>query len=149
MVKIFLRFLAGVNCYNRWVLSGGHKITSRIGISWTHSLHFCFNLFLTQWMMAILSERCKPDKCESINNSLKLSFVNSTLCERRTSFCTGLISRKLCDFYICFQPALLHSQCLTSFSSINHLLYWYARFSIYFFDSLDQPICKYVSFWRL
>ena len=31
-----------------------------------------------------------------------------SLCERRTSFCTGLISRKLCRF-LCFRLALLHS----------------------------------------
>ena len=34
-----------------------------------------FNLFLTQWIMAILSERCKLDNFEP-KNSLKLSFTN-------------------------------------------------------------------------
>ena len=51
------------------------KITSRISVSWTHSLPFCFNLFLTQWIMAILSKGCKPDNFEP-HNSLKLSFTN-------------------------------------------------------------------------
>ena len=32
-----------------------------------------FDLFLTQWILAVLSKRCKPDNFES-NNSLKLSF---------------------------------------------------------------------------
>ena len=32
----------------------------------------------------------------------------AVLCEERTSFCTGLISRKLCRF-LCFRLALLHS----------------------------------------
>ena len=49
------------------------KITSRFNISLTHSLPFCSNLFLTQWIMAILSKRCKPDNFEE-HNSLKLSF---------------------------------------------------------------------------
>ena len=34
-----------------------------------------FDLFLTQWIMAILSKRCKPDNFES-HNSLKLSLTN-------------------------------------------------------------------------
>ena len=34
-----------------------------------------FYLFLTQWIMAILSKGCKPDNFES-HNSLKLSFTN-------------------------------------------------------------------------
>ena len=34
-----------------------------------------FDLFLTQWIMAILSKGCKPDNFES-DNSLKLSFMN-------------------------------------------------------------------------
>ena len=51
------------------------KITSRIGVSWTHSLPFCFDLFLTQWIMAILSKVCKPENFVS-RNSLKLSFTN-------------------------------------------------------------------------
>ena len=37
-----------------------------------------FKLFLTQWIMAILSKGCKPDNFES-HNSLKLSFTNSWL----------------------------------------------------------------------
>ena len=34
-----------------------------------------FNLYLTQWIMAILSKGCKPDNFEP-HNSLKLSFTN-------------------------------------------------------------------------
>ena len=37
------------------------KITSAIGVSWTHSLPFSFCPFLTQWVMALLSKGCKPD----------------------------------------------------------------------------------------
>ena len=51
------------------------KISSRIGVSWTHSLLFCFWPILTQWIMAILSKGCKPDNFES-HKSLKLSFRN-------------------------------------------------------------------------
>ena len=110
-----------------------------------------FNLFWTQWIMAILSKGCKPDNFEQ-HNSLKLLLTNiwdvcfnfvecklnqtlmtfllyvrqtlmtqmilaislwvviflypkgfcysyawsHSLCEGVTSFCTGLISRKLC-----------------------------------------------------
>ena len=51
------------------------KITSRAGVSWTHSLPFCFQPILTQWIMAILWKGCKLDNFES-HNCLKLSFTN-------------------------------------------------------------------------
>ena len=139
------------------------KITSRIGVSWTHNLPFCFWPFLTQWIMAILSKAWKPDNFGP-HNSLKLSFQNiwglysncvecesllesnssgilalretnlddstdsgnfsvrdslnlkrfcysyawfCSLCERRTCFCTGFISWKLCRYLLMFP--LLHS----------------------------------------
>ena len=43
-----------------------------------HDLTVClsfFDLFLTQWIIAILSKRCKPDNFQS-HNSLKRSFTN-------------------------------------------------------------------------
>ena len=42
------------------------KITSRIDVSLTHSLPFCFKLFLNQGIMAILSNGCKLD---NLNNT--------------------------------------------------------------------------------
>ena len=54
-----------------------------------------------------------------------------SLCERRTFFCTGLISRKLCGFLLLFSSGFT-SLYVTSFSSINHLLHRYARFLILF-----------------
>ena len=95
------------------------------------SYHSVFNLFLTQWIMAILSKGCKPDNFES-HSSLKLSFMNIrglrsnfvecesnspgilALCETNLDdsidsgyfsvrgFCTGLISRKLCKSLLMF-----------------------------------------------
>ena len=53
------------------------------------------------------------------------------------------------DSYLCFQLSLL--QCLTSFSSIDHLLQLYAQFFILFHltqGSLDQPICCFC-LWTL
>ena len=51
--------------------------------------------------------------CEGLSSFNSKGFWYSyawsrSLCERRTSFCTGLISRKLCRF-LCFRLALLHS----------------------------------------
>ena len=43
-----------------------HELTAYLSV---------FNLFLTQWIMAILSKGCKPDNFEP-HNSLKLSFTN-------------------------------------------------------------------------
>ena len=44
-----------------------HELTAYLSV---------FNLFLTQWIMAILSKGCKPDNFEP-HNSLKLSFTNN------------------------------------------------------------------------
>ena len=40
------------------------KITSRIGVSWTHSLRFCFWPIFNSIIMAILSKECKTDNFE-------------------------------------------------------------------------------------
>ena len=60
------------------------KVTSRIGVSWTNGLPFCFfNPFLTQLIMSILSKGCKPDHFES-HDSLKLRFTN--ICGLQSNF---------------------------------------------------------------
>ena len=51
------------------------KNTSRIGVSWTHSLAFYLFPNLNLWIMAILSKASKPDNFEP-HNSLNLSFTN-------------------------------------------------------------------------
>ena len=65
VVWIFPRSL-GLICYHRWVLSEGHELTAYFS---------AFSLFLTRWIMAILSKGCKPGNFEPYN-SLKLSFTN-------------------------------------------------------------------------
>ena len=49
------------------------NITSRIGVSWTQSHLSVFKKFLTQWIMALLSKGCIPDKFEA-HISLKFCF---------------------------------------------------------------------------
>ena len=55
-----------------------------------------------------------------------------SLCEGRTSFCMGLICRKLCRFFLMFLTGFTSP----SFSSINHLLCLYAQFVILFLLTL-------------
>ena len=67
----------GIICYDRCVLSEGHKKLLQGLVS--HKLTAClsvFYLFLTPKIMSILSKGCKPDRFES-HNSLKLSFTNN------------------------------------------------------------------------
>ena len=146
-----------------------------------------FNLFLTQWIMAILSKGSKLDNFES-HNFLKLSFTNIWgLC---SNFVNLSLNQTLVTFLVCVRQIwmnqlillislwgviflyskrillliymilqfmwkkdfLLHriylwkalqiltyvfdwlylAQCLTSFSSINHLLHLHAYFLILF-----------------
>ena len=54
-----------------------------------------------------------------------------SFCEKRTSCCKGLISRKLFRFLHMFSTGFT-SLCLTSFSSIDHLLCLCARYLILF-----------------
>ena len=63
VVWIFLRSL-GVISYKDEFSVRVTNITSRIGVSWTQRLPFCFWPFLTQWIMVILSKVCKPDNSE-------------------------------------------------------------------------------------
>ena len=71
MVWIFPRSL-GVISYDTWVLSESHKNCLTYWCLMNSQPTF---LFLTQWIMAILSRGCKPDSVEP-HNSLKLSFTN-------------------------------------------------------------------------
>ena len=74
VVWIYLRSL-GVICYVRCVLSESHKNYFK-DLSYKLTAYLSvFNLFLSHWIMAILSKGCKPGNCES-HNSLKLSFTN-------------------------------------------------------------------------
>ena len=87
--------------------------------------------------------------------------------ERRTFFCTGFISGKLCRFYLCFRLALLHSVpyffflyrstssalCMV-FDSISSnidevLLMNPTAISIYNFDSLREPFATNTSLSEL
>ena len=43
------------------------KFTSKNSVSWNQSLPFFFDLFLTQWIMVLLSKGCKPT---NFNNTL-------------------------------------------------------------------------------
>ena len=66
------------------------------------------------------------------------SYASScSLCERRTSFCTGLISWKRCRFSLMFSTGFT-TQWLT-FSSIDYLLCLYASFFI-LFDLTDEVL---------
>ena len=188
VVWIFPRYL-GVICFDRWVPTEGHKNYYKDWCVTNSQSPFVFNLFLTQWIMAILLERCKPDNFQT-QNSLKISFMNiqglcsnfvecesffesnsldilalweqtwmtqlilgislwgtilfnpkrfyysytwsCNLCERRTSFCTGLISRKLCRFLFVFLSGFTSLSVLLCFPSIDHLLQVCAQFLILF-----------------
>ena len=66
----------GVICYGRLVLSRGHKKLLLGSVSHEVTAYLSlFNLFLTQWIMAILSKECKPDNFE-LHSPLKLNFLN-------------------------------------------------------------------------
>ena len=59
------------------------KITSRTGVSWTHSLPFCFWPIFNSMNYPHTIKGCKPDNFESYN-SLKLSFTK--ICGLHSNF---------------------------------------------------------------
>ena len=128
-----------------------------------------FELFLSQWIMSILSKGCKPDNFEShdslrqifeafieillnVNFSLKFGWLSwfwqficegssfnlkgfyysyacsCSLCEGRTSFCVGLVTKKLGRFLFdsdSQSPALLDFFLLVLLFVLQWLsLYW-------------------------
>ena len=65
-------------CHLLWQMSsqwGSQKLLQGLMSHELTAYLYGFNLYLTLWIMAILSKGCKPDKFEP-HNSLKLSFTN-------------------------------------------------------------------------
>ena len=160
VVWIFLRSFS-VICYGRWILSEGHINYFK---DWLYeylmpSIEFCW-LWFFPWIKLSWHSCSVWDKpvwlnwlwqflCEGLFSfNLKrfcYSYVWShSLCEGKSSFCMGLISRKVQIITYVFDWLYL-TQCLTSFSCIDHLLFFYVQFLILFiwhrWGSLNQPIC--------
>ena len=74
VVWIFQRSF-GVICFDRWVLSEGHKNYFKNWCVMNSQPTFLFLTNLNLWIMAILSKSCKPDNFE-LHNPLNLSFTN-------------------------------------------------------------------------
>ena len=66
-------------CHLLWQMSsqcGSKKLLQGLVSHELKAYLSVYNLFLTQWILAILSKRCKPNNFEP-HNSLKLSFRNT------------------------------------------------------------------------
>ena len=75
VVRIFLGSL-GVICYDMNSHSESQKLLQElVSHELTAYLSSVFNLFLTQWIMTVLSKGCEPDNFEP-HNSLKFSVTN-------------------------------------------------------------------------
>ena len=74
-------------------------------VSW-HCCSMWDKLGWLNWFRQFLCEGLSSFNPKGFNYSYLWS---CSLCEGRNSFCTGLISRKLCGFLLMFWLALLHS----------------------------------------
>ena len=117
------------------------------------SLQFCW-MWIFLWIK-LSGHICSSDKlgwlkwfwqflCEGLSSFNPKRFYylyawSCSLCERRTSFLTGLISRKLCGFLLVF-GYLYFSQCLTFF-----FLYRSPSSLSTVFDSISSNIDKVLS----
>ena len=101
------------------------RILPWINISW-QSCSVWDKLGWLNWFWQFLCERLS-----SFNPKGFYSYAWSrSLCERRTSFCTGLISRKLCRFLFMF---------LTGFTSLNVLLLFPLSITFFVFVTWWTP----------
>ena len=142
---------------------GSQKITSRIGVSWTHSVPFCFRpIFLTQVIMAILSKYCKPGNFQT-NNSLKLSLTN--ICDLCLNFveCESFLESNSPDLLALCETNLDDSKDSGNFSvrgylpliwkdSVTHMhgLALYVKEGLSFAQviSLENSVDSYLCFWQ-
>ena len=98
-----------------------------IKLSW-HSCSMWGKPGWLNWFWQFLCERLSSFNPKRFYYSYAWS---CSLCEERTSFCTGLNTRKLCRFLLMFLIGFT-SFSLTSFSSINHLLPLFERLLVLF-----------------
>ena len=103
-----------------------------IKLSW-HSCSMLDKFACLSWFWQILCEGLSSFNLEG----LYYSYVWScSLCEGRSSFCRGLIFRKLCKFLLVFSTGFSSLSVLLLFSSMDHLFCLYAQFLILFHLSL-------------
>ena len=98
----------------------------------SNSWHSCSIWDKLGWLSWFWQFLCEGLSSFNLEEFCYLYAWSCNLCDRRTSFCTGLISRKLCRFLLVFNW-LYFTQCLNSFSSIDHLLCLYAQFFMLFY----------------
>ena len=104
-----------------WVLLNVNLFLNEI--SW-HSCSLWEKLGSFNWFWQFFCKRLSSFNLKGFFYSYTWS---CSLCERKTSFCTGLIYRKLQILSYVFKW-LYFTQYVNSFSSINHLLHFYAVF---------------------
>ena len=135
VVWIFLRFL-GVICYDRWVLSEGHKNYFKDWCLMSSQPTF---LFLTNLnlIMVILSKACKSDNFES-HNSLKLSFANIWEAFVRILLTANLsVNQTLLTFLLCVRQTWMTQLILAI--SLWKVIFLYSK-------SILVLICMFLQF---
>ena len=90
-----------------------HELTAYLSV---------FNLFLTQWIMAILSKGCKPHNFES-HNSLKLSFTNIGGPRSNFAECESFLESNSPDILALCETNLDDSSDFGNFSVRGYLLF--------------------------
>ena len=110
-----------------WIFEAFVQILLLVNLSLNQTLLtflLCVRPGWLNWFWQFLSERLSSFNSKRFWYSYAWS---RSLCERRTSFCTGLISRKLCRFLFMFS---------TGFTSLSVLLFF--PLSINFFSFVHR-----------
>ena len=90
-------------CYLFWQVSSqwvSQKLLQGLVSHELTAYPFVSDLFLTQWIMVILSKRCKPGNCES-QSSLKPGFANIRSPSSNFAECEFFLGSNSLTFWIC------------------------------------------------
>ena len=103
-----------------------HKLPNSQTLITSHQALLTFSLYMRQtWMTQLTQAICREGLSSFNPKGFCYSYAWScSLCEGRTSFCTGLISRKLCGFLFIFS---------VSFTSFGVLLLFPLSITVFVF----------------
>ena len=107
-----------------------------------------FNLFLTQWIMAILSKGCKPDNFEP-DNSLKLSFTNIWRLYFNFVECESFLESNLLTILLCVRQTWMTQLILAiSLWGVIHMQSYslFERRTSFCTGSLEDSVDSYLRF---
>ena len=116
----------------QWTMAILSKGSKPYNFELQDSWHYCSMWDKSGWFSWFWQFLCEGLSSFNLKGFYHWYAWSPSLCERRTSFSMGRISRKLCRFLLMF---------LTCFTSLSVLLLFPALITYFVWGCLNQPIC--------